>query len=150
MYIHEQFGSDPLGMKIVENAQRKIDNMIMEQKGDTNESTTQENHQPKIDALQIEKQKESIKNFINNRMTGSALNTMRNGQILALQSIQIEMFVGILGENTDGIRISHLLDSFCYQRYNFLRFSGAERTGHKVILHINYNKNFHIYLSFPY
>lgn len=63
-YIYEQFGSDPLGMKIVENAQRKIDNMIMEQKGDTNEPTTQENYQPKIDALQIEKQKESIKNFI--------------------------------------------------------------------------------------
>lgn len=64
MYIHEQFGSDPLGMKIVENAQRKIDNMIMEHEDDKSSTSLQENSITKIDALQIEQQKENIKNFI--------------------------------------------------------------------------------------
>jgi hypothetical protein len=64
MYIHEQFGSDPLGMKIVENAQRKIDNMIMEHEDDKSSTSLQENSITKIAALQIEQQKENIKNFI--------------------------------------------------------------------------------------
>lgn len=64
-YVTEKFGNDPIGRIMLENAQRKSDKMMEEQKGDEPTLTFQEDSQPTIDALQSEQQRVNIKTFIN-------------------------------------------------------------------------------------